>query len=152
MHIGWEDEQINSNQYPDCRTRIASAALECDLRGDVLVYRRWPVRYRGPTTLSLLRTRLQGWASRPSCAAGKTARSECAGRVRDQVRVLTRLSPSSRSWPAATPGSLRGSREVSPNVPPAGTFHLTCSQAGLQAFSRYRERLAHRGWQHFPAT
>ena len=26
----------------------------------------------------------------------------------------------------------------SPNVPPAGTFHLTCSQA----FSRYRERLA----------
>ena len=30
----------------------------------------------------------------------------------------------------------------SPNVPPAGTFHLTCSQA----FSRYRERLAHRRW------
>ena len=30
----------------------------------------------------------------------------------------------------------------SPNVPPAGTFHLTCSQA----FSRYREGLAHRRW------
>ena len=30
----------------------------------------------------------------------------------------------------------------SPNVPPAGTFHLTCSQA----FSRYGERLALRRW------